>query len=141
MAQWRSLDEYVDVLVLILVRHRMSLPLLLRLMESRVLEKFHHLTRPAKLVWSRQIPGLIRLRELEHRSHDRVDRRGFLGGAPHGDANTTLRCEDSVRFPRDLVGIGENLETESTHSQVERLIGEVHLLGVHHAKFDVRYPT
>src|SRR5256714_15464013 len=46
MAQWRSLDEHVDVLVLILVRHRMGLPFLLRLMESRVLEKFHHLSGP-----------------------------------------------------------------------------------------------
>src|SRR5256886_7603453 len=119
MAQWRSLDEHVDVLVLILVRHRMSLPLLLRLMESRVLEKFHHLSRPAELVWSRQIPGLVWLRELEHRSHDRMDRRGFLGGAPPGDANASLRCEDSVRFPRDRVGVGGNLETEITHSQVE----------------------
>src|SRR2546426_10080577 len=105
MAQWRSLDEYVDVLVLILVRHRMSLPLLLRLMESRVLEKFHHLTRPAKLVWSRQIPGLIRLRELEHRSHDRVDRRGFLGGAPPSAPNATRPWQDPGRVPSDIDGV------------------------------------
>src|SRR5256885_14835203 len=104
MAQWRSLDEHVDVFVLILVRHRVSLPLLLRLMESRVLEKFHHLSRPAELVWSRQIPGLIRLRELEHRSHDRMDRRGFLGGAPYGGSDTTPRGGDSVSLPPDRVG-------------------------------------
>src|SRR2546427_12111824 len=107
MAQWRSLDEHVDVLVLVLVRHRMGLPLLLRLMESRVLEKFHHLTRPAELVWSGQVPGLVRLRELEHRSHDRVNREALLAGVPPGDPVTPLRARAPGAFPPTRAGVGE----------------------------------